>query len=291
MASMKQGFYALGGNVYYGMFPENQVSGEMRIAFARPENIKTDQPFEEHTPAFRLWDNHGATEQEQTDLKNSLQIILQAAGIEKEGMPDFQKTEEWLGISLPQEVRTLHEALYGTDLFKNGFTDGKERFLTLDELYMDEGQLVFYKMKRTPVGLSLDTGTKMDYYKKEWFCERGGESFYSYVLNRTAVHAIGHMPCVRQGKVKGELRTSLRAKELLKNIYAGKLDILEEYRNYGNVLLYQIHGALCWFRQNGFYADILIGTQNEELMREISSVEAEIVWDGTKSQSKSDERR
>ncbi|MBQ7776062.1 MAG: hypothetical protein IJ379_09075, partial [Lachnospiraceae bacterium] len=131
---------------------------------------------------------------------------------------------------------------------------------------------------RTPVAISLTEGYLMSYYKKEWFYSPGDVSFLCYVLSRIVVKAILDMPYIKQGRVKGELVKVLSPKEPLSKLYAGKLEILEEYRNYGNIILYNSAGALVWFRQNGFYADIMMGSLSEELLEEILTVELNVVW-------------
>lgn len=273
MARMKEGFYRAGGRIYYGEYPENQVSGWMQISAAPPESLATDRPFAKGERADLLFPNHKLTEPEIESLETGLRKICRCLGAKGWEEADFSQAEHKLGLTLPREIKVLCLALAQIP----AATEGKERFLPLEELTLDRGNLIFYKIRRTPAGLSLDNGALMRYYKKEWRYDPGGESFLCCALDRLAVQAIKTMPFRREGRIKGELRTTLRPGQLLEKIYQGEFPILEEYQNGGNLLLCR-PGALGWFRQNGFYADILIGAQDEELLEALRPPELNAVW-------------
>lgn len=43
--------------------------------------------------------------------------------------------------------------------------------------------------------------------------------------------------------------------------------------------MYNTKGSLAWFRQNGFYADMMVGCINEDLFNDIKSVKSDfITW-------------
>ena len=87
------------------------------------------------------------------------------------------------------------------------------------------------------------------------------------------------MPICRKAKITGELKRTLNPHKILKEIYGDKLTVTEEYNNYGNIIMYNPKGALAWFRQNGFYADMMIGCINEDLFNDIKSVKSDfITW-------------
>ncbi|MBQ7776736.1 MAG: hypothetical protein IJ379_12530, partial [Lachnospiraceae bacterium] len=191
MATMEKGFYMLKPNVYYGEYPKEQVSGNWgKIGRWKKEWIKTDVPYEGEESIITLYENHALTEQELLDLQQSLDVIGAILGAKPQVQINFEAVETRLGIALPQEIKILYRMLYRLE----GMLEGTERFLTLEELYIEEDNLIFYKVKRTPVAISLTEGYLMSYYKKEWFYSPGDVSFLCYVLSRIVVKAILDMP-------------------------------------------------------------------------------------------------
>lgn len=272
---MEKGFYLLGYYIYYGSYHQGQVSGRMRLSGVKPEFLKTDVPYSEDDFAVKFYDNHALTEQELENLEQASKKIMRCLNIHEFHEVEFTEAEQKLGMELPKEIKILYTALCQMD----SLMSGSERFLPLDELYVDKENLVFYKIKRTPVALSLHEGVLMNYYKKEWYCELGNESFLCYALDRMVVKAITGMPVSRKGRISGELRTTLSPEKPLQEIFKGKLEILEEYSNYGNIILFNENGALGWFRQNGFYADIFIGCMNEKILSELLSTDLAVKWE------------
>lgn len=275
MAVMKRGFYNLKPYIYYGDYPQEQVSGYTRLSVVKPEFIKTDVPFSNDDDAVSLYNNHALTEQELVDMEQALQKIMRCINVKEFNKVMFTETEQRLGIELPKEIKILYTALCQMDTLMFG----EECFLPLDELYMDKENLVFYKVKRTPIAFSLNDGVLMNYHKKEWNYDQGNESFLCYVLNRLVVKAITEMPLCKKGKISGELRTIVSPRNPLQEIFKGKFNVLEEYRNYGNIILFNENGGLGWFRQNGFFADILIGCLNEKILTELLSTSLSVKWE------------
>ena len=65
---------------------------------------------------------------------------------------------------------------------------------------------------------------------------------------------------------------------MLQETFSGRLDILEEYWQYGNIVLFNEGGTLGWFRSNGFSANIMIGSRNEELFNDVLAAKLEVKW-------------
>lgn len=271
--SNEKGFFFLRKNIYYGSYPKQHISGRINISAVKPEIIKTDVPFAKDEVAFSLCDNHAFAEPEYIWFEQGLEKIFKCLGITRDREIDFSKTEERLGISLPQEIKILYSFLNAASVF----TEGTERFMSLDKLEIDGDNLVFYKIRRTPVGLSLKDGSLMSYHKGNWEYNAGGENFF-YAMNRVVVKAICSMPFNREGKVKGAIRVALSPDNMLSSAFEGLLEILPEYKTYGNIVLINESGALGWYLHNGFSSNILVGCKNEELFEKILGVKLEVNW-------------
>lgn len=271
---MEEGFYTLWPYVYYGLYPANQVSKKWKLSLTKPEHLKTNKAISPEDVVVRLYNNHALTEKEFEDLRYSLKTIMDLLNIDQTAEINFAPTEERLGVVLPQEIKIVYQMLCHAYYFFSG----AERFLSLEELYIEDENLIFYKIKRTPVAISLQEGTMFTYYKKQWKYHADDVNFLCYALERMIVKAILELPISKKGRIKGELVSTLHPREALENIFAGKLLILEAYKNYGNIILYNPSGSLGWFRQNGFYADLLVGCLNETLWNEIISTDLSVVW-------------
>lgn len=269
----QKGFFYLRNNVYYGEYSAEQVSGIVRISRVKPEHIKTDMPFSEDDLAVKLVNNHAFTETEYTYFEQGLETVFRCLGTTRQENIDFSKTEEKLGISLPKEIKILYSFICSS----KKLTEGTERFLPLDELEIDGENLVFYKIRRAPVGLSLKSGTLMNYHKGMWEYNAGGENFF-YALNRVVVKSICSMPFNKEGKVYGAIRIAVSPEGELSSAYDGRMKILEEYSEYGNILLYNENGALGLYRHNGFSSDLLVGCMDRELFENITDIRLEVRW-------------
>lgn len=275
MGMTETGFYRINNNIYYGEYPKDQVRGYVKISVVSPEYIKTDMPFSEDDKAETLYDNHAFTEQEYINFENALNIFRSILGKERCESIDFTSTEQRLGVKLPKEIKILYAMLVN---FEFAFM-GSERFLPLDEVYIDNGNLVFYKVKQTPTAISLSEKVLMRYYKKNWEYDLSDESFLLYALDRLSVKIISQMPVNISAKISGELKRTLNPAKMLKEIFSDNLTVMEEYSNYGNIIMYNKGGALAWFRQNGFYSDMIIACNDENLLNNIKSVKSDfITW-------------
>lgn len=249
-------------------------SDKTTLACCKPENIKTDKLFSNEDVAVRLHNNHALTEIELHDLQKGLQIMLDTMQITKNKVIDLKPYEKRLDITLPPEIHILYQNIMQAEYF----FAGSERFLLPEELYIDDGNLVFFKRKRTPVAISLSKGGVMSYYKKQWQYHFDENNFLQFALSNTFVTSVLQMPVHKRGRIKGELVRTMYPKEKLQQIFSEKLTVLNEYKNYGNLLLFNKASALAFFRQNGFYADILIGCQNQSLFHDIISTELPVKW-------------
>ena len=276
MIEREKGFYCLYRyNVYYGFYPKAQVSGSIGLSKLKAELFRTDMPFSENDHAVILDNNHAMTQPELENLEQAFTKIVSCLGEGEFQQVEFEKTEQQLGVELPKEIRLLYTALYQI----NGCMSGSEYFLPLEQLYLDGENLIFYKLsKRKPIALSLSTGRIMDYDKSEWVYDKRGKNFLCFTLGRMVVKSILDMPIKREGRIGGELKRTLSPAKMLKEIFRGRLKILEEYQDCGTVILWNERGTLGWFRSNGFYADILIGCREEELLSEILLVELSVKW-------------
>ena len=274
MLTLQEGFYRSGRYIYYGQYPKEQVSGFVKLSVVKPEFFKTDRPFAEEEAAMNLYDNHALTQAELEALQQALTILSAVLGI-SEGQPiDHEAAEERMGIVLPPAIKMLYAVIeQNAEL-----TTGADSFLPLAKLYVEQDNLVFYKVKRTPTALSLTDGLLMRWYKKQWQGDLGDQGFLNFVLEKLTVKAIKAMPFVKTGRIKGELVSMLSPEEDILTIFQGQLKPLEAYDQYAHLILYNEAGALAWFRQNGFYADILIGCTDAALLGALLAAKLPAEW-------------
>ncbi len=277
---MTEGFYINKEKVCYGKYYSDQVSGFVKISKAGYKIDESCKFLPEDDRANLFHDNHGATTHELRDFTLAIGKVCEALyGKTCSFDTDYKTVEQLADMELPDEIKSLYAVLDNkTDLLANKFTGGKERFLSSKEIYTDNDILVFYKIKSTPVGINLNSRQLMNYYKKQWICSLGNVSFCNYVLERMNIHAISNMSSITSGNVKGELKSAFNPENILKINYKNLLNILDEYSNYGNIIMYNTDGALAWFRQNGFKADMLLGCNNNALEQKIVNVKCDISW-------------
>ena len=69
--------------------------------------------------------------------------------------------EARLAVSLPRELKRIYMAIHN----QNEYFAGAEHFLSLDEIYTEQGMIVFFRKKRTPVaGYDMESGCLARYY-------------------------------------------------------------------------------------------------------------------------------
>lgn len=267
---MTEGFYYIRGKLFYGLYPDEHVSGTIRCSAIKKGNINTDKDYSKTEFAPLFYDNHKLTEQELIDLKNALTTIAEVIGIiiTDIDINSLSLAENSLNISFPEEIKILYSFL----LRSNPLTEGSERFLKLDEMYVENGNLVFFKSKRTPVAISLNSGLLMRYYKKSWNYNYGDANFLNFTLQKIVALSMTTMPYLKQERIKYDLIYTARAEHNLVKTYSHTAKMLKEYNNCGNYILYGPK-SLILFRTNYMgYADLMIASHNQnEFNRIIAS--------------------
>ena len=256
---MKEGFYFHRNHLYFGSYNEKQVSGRVNISKVKPQHIQTNHLISKDDWAVRLWDNHSLLEPEYEDLQTMLLKMRTFINLSTDQKMDFSAVEKRLGISLPRELKRIYLAIQNQEEY---FTS-TEHFLPLDEIYMEQGILVFFKKKRAPVaGYDIENGCLAEYYKKEWHIERGGSCCYQFCVGRILTIAIENKPVFKKGRCKGKFVTTLDIERELENFCNEDYHLLLEFHVYGIAVMYSDNGLIAWIRSNGFYADIHAGAND-----------------------------
>ncbi len=113
---------------------------------------------------------------------------------------DFSTVEKRLNIVLPKELKLIYTAIYNQE----EYFASAEHFLLLDEIYVEQGIVVFFKKKRVPVaGYDLTSGRLAQYYKKEWSIERDGFCCYQFCVGRILTIAMENKPVFKKGRWTG----------------------------------------------------------------------------------------
>lgn len=137
------------------------------ISTNKSERIRTIRPIREDDWAVILCDNHRLLEPEYVDLQAMILKMGSFMNLNKKQAVDFSMVEERLSFSLPKELKQIYMAIHNQEEY---FTSA-EHFLPLNEVYIEQGILVFFKKKRAPIaGYDLESGRLAFYYKKESEC-------------------------------------------------------------------------------------------------------------------------
>lgn len=272
---MTQGFYSHKNNIYYGAYDEDQVSGRLRLSAAGPGHILTAHPISGDEWAAMLWDNHRLLEPEYEELGKLLSEMSLFTELDTDNNPDFTSAEKRLDTPLPKELKMLWSAMPEGSV---NFT-GSERFLPLDELYIDRGNIVFYKSKRTPIArYDIGSGCLSRYFKNEWSVDPGEICFFQFCAGRMFVLALQNKPVVKKGRCKGRFVTALDIEKELQSFCAGKYHLLPELGIYGAAAIYTEDGLLAWIRSNGIYADIHAGAPDEAALDKLCEHLDDMTW-------------
>lgn len=272
---MKEGFYCYRNNIYYGSYDEKQVSGRKRISMSKPKCIQTNHPICEDDWAVLLWDNHSLLEPEYVDLQAMLVKMGLFININIKQAVDFSMVEERLNISLPKELKQIYMAIHNQE----EYFASVEHFLPLNEIYIVQGIIVFFKKKRAPVaGYDIESGRLAIYYKKEWNIEQGYFCCYQFCVSRMLTIALENKPVVKKGRCKGQFVTTLNIERELESFCNEKYHLLSEFYIYGIAVMYSDEKLLAWIRSNGFYADIHAGAIDETHLDAFGEHLGQIVW-------------
>lgn len=272
---MKEGFYFYRNNLYYGSFDEEQVNGGQAIANTKPERIKTDHPIGEEKWAVRFWDNHRLFQPEVEDLQAMLLKMQSFMNLDTRQELDFVEVEARLNVAFPKELKLIYAAIYNQEEY---FT-AAEHFLTLDEIYVEQGILVFFKKKRTAIaGYDLESGRLARCYKKEWDVNEGDICCYQFCVGRMVTIALENKPVFRKGRCKGNFVTTLSIQRELEKFCNEKYHLLSEFNVYGIAVMYSEDGLIAWIRSNGFYADIHAGATEDAHLDALGEHLNDMVW-------------
>lgn len=272
---MKEGFYCNRNNIYYGAYNEKQVSGRLKISTGKPECIQTEHPISEDDWAVRLWDNHSLLDPEYVDLQTLLAKMESFVNVNTEQAVDFSMVEARLAVSLPRELKRIYVAIHN----QNEYFAGAEHFLSLDEIYTEQGMIVFFRKKRTPVaGYDMESGCLARYYKKEWDIDPGDISCYQFCVGRMLTIALENKPVQKKGRCKGKFVTTLNIERELEDFCNEKYHLLTEFNVYGIAVMYSEEKLLAWIRSNGFYGDIHAGAVDEVHIEAFGEHLGQIAW-------------
>jgi len=234
-----------------------------------------NHPIGEDERAVKLWDNHSLLEAEYTDLQAMLLKMKLFMKINLDHEIDFSKIEIKLNVSLPKELKLIYTAIHDQE----EYFASTEHFLPLDEIYAEQGILVFFKKKKVPVaGYDIESGRLAQYYKKEWNIDKSGFCCYQFCVGRMITISLENRPVFKKGRCKGKFVTTLNLENELKRFCNEKYHILSEFNVYGIAVLYSDEKLIAWIRSNGSYADIHAGAIDEAHLEALSQHLGEIVW-------------
>lgn len=272
---MKKGFYFHNDRIYYGCYNEKQVSGQVNVSAYNPEHILSDHPVCKDDWAVRLWENHSLLEAEYADLQAMLLKMRSFINLNTEQEVDFSKAEERLNILLPKELKLIYTAIYN----QKEYFSGREHFLSLDDIYVEQNILVFFKKKRAPIaGYDLADGRLAQYFKGEWSIEQGGFSCYQFCAGRMLTISLENKPVFKKGRCKGSFVTTLDIERELERFCNEKYHLLSELHVYGIAVMYSDEKLLAWIRSNGFYADIHAGAMVEQHLEALGEHLGLVAW-------------
>lgn len=273
--AMKKGLYLYNGKVYSGFYDEKQVSGQASLAMFKPEQILSEYPTCESDWAVQLWDNHRLLEPEYAGLKTILLKMGNFINLNIGHKVDFSATETRLGIKFPNELKAIYTALHN----QTEYFTATEHFIPLDEIYAEQGTLVFFKKRRSPIaGYDMASGRLSRYYKKEWNIEPSDFSCYQFCVGRIITIALENKPICKKGRCKGRLVTALNIVRELKDRCKDQYYLLSEFNVYGIAALYSDEKLIAWIRSNGFYADIHAGADDEAQLEKLGDCLGDITW-------------
>ncbi|WP_312109831.1 SMI1/KNR4 family protein [Brevibacillus reuszeri] len=230
----------------------------------------------------KLVQNHGASDEEIRNMEQwlkTLSYIVHGGDITLGCTEEqLEGAEERLGISLPDELRIYYRTA-GNDplLMTDRNSKKKDRYLPIDEIHVSDGNIVYRMRKKNPFALSVVKRQIMFMDDEAWYWEPNMESFCENVMITAAIFAISHMEHSAKGRLKGELVSSLQARELAEQHFSSTFRALDTYYHPFCALFYnERERRLGWFRPNGMMADILIGTQTAKEIEDFGEMHGNI---------------
>ena len=272
---MQQGFYIYRNNIYFGSYRAEQVSGYQNVSLSRSERILTDHPISKEDQAVRFWENHHLLEPEYTDLQAMILKMQSFMNLSRKEDVDFSAVEEKLEVSFPAELKLIYTAIHSQEEYFSNV----EHFLPLGEIYTEQGIIVFFKKKRTPIaGYDIESGRLAQYYKREWHIEKSGFCCYQFCVSRMLTIALENKPVVKKGRCKGKFVTTLDIERELEKFCNENYHLLSEFNVYGIAVMYSGEKLIAWIRSNGFYADIHAGAIEESHLEALREHLGLITW-------------
>lgn len=272
---MAEGFYFYRKYVYYGCYKEEQVSGGGKISKIKQAYVKTNVPISEDDRAVQLWDNHCLLQPEYEDLQEILFKINSFSDLNTEQECDFLDIESRLDIVFPKELKLIYNAIHNQEKYFNCV----EHFLPLDEIYVEQGVVVFFKKKRTAIaGYDIESGCLARYQKKEWNINRGDMCCYQFCIGRILTITLESFTFTKKGRCKGRFVTTLNIEQELEKYCMEKYYLISEFNVYGIAVMYSKSGLIAWIRSNGLYADIHVGAVTEECIKDFGEHLGAIEW-------------
>lgn len=272
---MQQGFYIYRNNIYFGSYRAEQVSGYQNVSLSRSERILTDHQIGKEDQAVRFWENHHLLEPEYIDLQAMILKMQSFMNLSVKEAVDFSSVEEKLEIPFPAELKLIYTAIHNQEeYFANA-----EHFLPLREIYAEQGIIVFFKKKRTPIaGYDIESGRLAQYYKREWHIERSGFCCYQFCVARMLTIALENKPVVKKGRCNGKFVTTLDIERELEKFCNERYHLLLEFNVYGIAVMYSDEKLIAWIRSNGFYADIHAGAADESHLEALREHLGQVTW-------------
>ena len=109
-------------------------------------------------------DNHKLLEPEREDLRGMLDAMDSVINLGAAYEMDFSTVEARLGFPFPEELKMVYTNIGSHE----EYFPCVEHFLPLDEIYKEQGVIVFFKKKRTPIaGYNIENERLARYSKKE----------------------------------------------------------------------------------------------------------------------------
>ena len=272
---MKEGFYEYRSVVYYGAYDGGQASGKLKFSSTMRLDFRTERRPDEGEWIAMLSDNHKLLEPEREDLRGMLDAMGRVINLGAAYEMDFSAVEARLGFPFPEELKMVYTNIGGHEEYFSSV----EHFLPLDEIYKEQGVIVFFKKKRTPIaGYNIENGRLARYSKKEWTVWNEDICCYQFCAGRIFTIAMECRPVRRQGRCSGSFVSALNIEKELEKFCTGRYRLLRGLAIYTAAAIYSDNGLLAWIRSNGFYSDIHAGAHDEASLERLAEHLGEIRW-------------
>jgi hypothetical protein len=225
-----------------------------------------------------LVENHGSLKSEIEAMKKWINIIVKIFyKIDQGKKYDINIIQNRLDIKLPEEINVFYKYVGNYKELLTGTEEGI--ILSPENLYIQDGNIIFYKHKKTVLSISLDKRQILVYNKKQWYYEKEQWSFCKFITIQLLTNALNKMPCKIIGKSKKSSMISLEARKNIAKKLTGILTKWDYFYDHTFILFYNIGGDLAIFMSNGFNSKLEIGSYNEKTIEKIKEVDLEIEYE------------